>query len=303
MHDDKQDMVSIVIPNYNSEYTIVDTLASVLAQTHTAWECIVVDDCSTDKSPALIETIAKGDDRMRFVRLATPSGGPAHPRNVALDIAHGRYVAFLDSDDVWHPQKLEIQLAAMRQQNAVFCSTTITRFRTMSEITHLRTIPFQMPSTLDNTLVQRIDHAVLLRKNIIPNSSVIAERSVFEHLRFNEDPQFHAIEDFQCWLMAHQTAMLYSIKISPRLLFYRLSPTSLSATKITMIRRHWRLYKHYRIHGKPMPMMQKLAYMATYAFSSITNLMGWKIVNTLDNVSVSASVSMSESIRQFTRNE
>jgi teichuronic acid biosynthesis glycosyltransferase TuaG len=283
------DLVTVIIPSFNSERSIIETLESVRAQTHMAWECIVIDDCSSDNSPARIEAIAAVDNRIRLVRLTTPSGGPAHPRNVGLDMAQGAYVAFLDSDDVWHPQKLEIQLAALHLHKARFCSTAMTRFRDAREIAPLQEQMFPMATIRETMLVQRISHDILLRKNIIPNSSVMAERSVFEHIRFNETPDYCLMEDFHGWLLVHQTEVPVSIKISPKLLFYRLSPTSISRVKTEMVRRHWRLYKNYHIHGKPIPFLQRIAYMGTYAFSSVTNLMGLQIVNTLDNVSENVS--------------
>jgi teichuronic acid biosynthesis glycosyltransferase TuaG len=208
------DFVTIIIPNYNSEGTITETLESVRAQTHTTWECIVVDDCSSDSSPAHIEEIIRLDDRIQLIRLAVRSGGPAHPRNVGLEMARGSYIAFLDSDDLWHPQKLDIQLAAMRLHKAKFCSTAMTRFRDSNAIFSALHHVFPLTATLDNALVQRISHHVLLRKNIIPNSSVVAERSIFMNFRFDERPDYRAIEDFHGWLLLHQAKIPFSINFS-----------------------------------------------------------------------------------------
>jgi teichuronic acid biosynthesis glycosyltransferase TuaG len=282
------DLVSIIIPNYNSERYIEDTLSSVLQQTHTHWELIIVDDGSTDSSVAIIERFAETEKRMQFLRLNAPSGGPAHPRNIGLDHAKGKYVAFLDSDDVWHPQKLEIQLQAMRKHDASFCSTAMTRFEKTIAISKEQGEAYDVAQTLASMTVQEIPHAVLIRKNIIPNSSVLAERQLFDHVRFHEASRYKAIEDFHCWLMVHQIGIQRSIKISPRLLFYRMSETSISRTKTQMVRKHWMLYQEYRIQGKPLG-WEKLLYMGTYAFSAITNLMGLRIVNTLDHASASKS--------------
>jgi teichuronic acid biosynthesis glycosyltransferase TuaG len=278
------DLVSIIIPNYNSERYIRDTLESVLAQTYPHWELIVVDDCSSDTSPAIVQEYALREARMRFIRLEKPSGGPAHPRNIGLDSAQGKYVAFLDSDDIWHPQKLEIQLQALRLHDASFCSTTITRFNTIEEIRSKQQEKLNTAQILASMAVQEIPHSVLIRKNIIPNSSVLAERSLFEGIRFHEAARYKAIEDFHCWLLVHQHKLERSIKISPRLLFYRMSETSISQVKTQMVRKHWMLYQEYRLHGRPLG-MKKIAYMGVYAFSSITNLLGLRIVNTLDHVS------------------
>ena len=280
------DLVSIIIPNYNSERYIEDTLRSVVRQTYPHWELIVVDDCSTDGSVAIIERIVNADARMQLIRLDAPSGGPAHPRNVGLDCATGKYVAFLDSDDVWHPQKLEIQLHALHKYDASFCSTAITRFQTTDEIAAEQAETFDIAQTLASMTVQEISHSVLIRKNIIPNSSVLAERQLFTDIRFHEAARYKAIEDFHAWLMVHQHCIQRSIKISPRLLFYRMSETSISRTKTQMVRKHWMLYQEYRVNGKALG-LEKLFYMGTYAFSAITNLLGLRVVNTLDHVSPS----------------
>jgi teichuronic acid biosynthesis glycosyltransferase TuaG len=280
------DLVSIIIPNYNSERYIADTLTSVLRQTYVQWDLIIVDDCSTDSSVAIIQQFAKNDARVQLVRLDAPSGGPAHPRNVGLARATGKYIAFLDSDDVWHPQKLEIQLHALRIHNALFCSTAITRFQRTDEIAVEQGETLDIAQTLASMTVQEIPHSVLIRKNIIPNSSVLAERWLFTNIRFHEAERYKAIEDFHCWLMVHQHCLVRSIKISPRLLFYRMSETSISRTKTQMVRKHWMLYQEYRIGKKPLG-LEKLFYMGTYAFSAITNLLGLRLVNTLDHASPS----------------
>jgi teichuronic acid biosynthesis glycosyltransferase TuaG len=280
------DLISIIIPNYNSERYIEDTLLSVVRQSYPHWELIIVDDCSTDGSVAIIQRLATADSRTRLIRLDAPSGGPAHPRNVGLEHAMGKYVAFLDSDDVWHPQKLEIQLLALRKHNASFCSTAITRFQKIDEIAKEQVETFDISQTLASMTVQEISHSVLIRKNIIPNSSVLAERQLFAHIRFHEAARYKAIEDFHCWLVVHQHCIERSIKISPRLLFYRMSETSISRTKTQMVRKHWMLYQEYRIGTKPLG-IEKLFYMGTYAFSAITNLLGLRLVNTLDHASPS----------------
>ncbi len=277
------ELVSIIIPNYNSEKYIAETLESVLRQSYSAWELLVVDDCSSDGSPAIIQDFTARDKRIRLIRLEQPSGGPAHPRNIGLDNAQGTYVAFLDSDDVWHPQKLELQLGAMAQHRAAFCSTAMTRFHTSEELLAPLQTSFNIAQTLASLQVQEIPHRVLIRKNIIPNSSVLAERRLFEGIRFHEAARYKAIEDFHCWLMVHQSSIERSIKISPRLLLYRMSETSISRFKTQMVRKHWMLYQEYRFNGKPLG-LEKLLYMGTYAFSAITNLLGLRVVHTLDHV-------------------
>jgi teichuronic acid biosynthesis glycosyltransferase TuaG len=122
------ELVSIVTPAFNAEQYLPQTIESVLKQSHVGWELLVADDCSKDGTRAIVETLARGDDRVRLIALER-NGGPAMARQAAVDAARGRYVAFLDSDDVWLPGKLERQLEFMRQRAA---GLSFTAFRRMS---------------------------------------------------------------------------------------------------------------------------------------------------------------------------
>lgn len=101
--------VSIITPVYNCEHYIEDTIKSVQEQTYTNWEMILVDDCSKDNSADIINKLAQNDQRIKYIKLAENSGA-AIARNTALDKSTGRYIAYLDSDDLWLPMKLERQI-------------------------------------------------------------------------------------------------------------------------------------------------------------------------------------------------
>ena len=118
------DFVSVIIPVYNSAKYIGKTLESVLYQTYKKIEIILIDDCSTDNSRHIIEQYRNMYDNIIY-KLQERNGGAAVARNTALKIAKGRYVAFLDSDDLWYPKKLEKQLKLMKQKNAAICYTAI----------------------------------------------------------------------------------------------------------------------------------------------------------------------------------
>lgn len=102
--------VSIITPCYNAAGTIRDTIESVQLQTFSNWEMIIVDDCSCDNSMAIIEDYAAKDSRIRCFQTDSPSGSPSLPRNIGIEHANGEYIAFLDSDDLWLPDKLEKQM-------------------------------------------------------------------------------------------------------------------------------------------------------------------------------------------------
>lgn len=114
--------VSVILPNYNCGKFIGETIESVIAQTYDDWELLIVDDCSSDCSVEIVKGYCEKDDRIKLYRHETNKGGAA-ARNLALREASGRWVAFLDSDDLWLPQKLEKQLRFMIDNNYRFCYT------------------------------------------------------------------------------------------------------------------------------------------------------------------------------------
>lgn len=116
-------LVSVIIPCYNSVAHIAETVGSVCAQTMSDFEILVVDDCSTDGSADVIKSIALDEPRLSFFRQER-NQGVARARNRALKEAVGRYIAYLDSDDLWMPEKLERQIAYMDKHNIGACFTS-----------------------------------------------------------------------------------------------------------------------------------------------------------------------------------
>ena len=114
--------MSIITPSYNTARYISETIESVLAQTYQNWEMIVVDDCSTDNTDEVVSRFVMTDDRIRYIKNETNCGA-AFTRNKALREAKGRWVAFLDSDDLWYPEKLEKQLRFMMRNGYAFSFT------------------------------------------------------------------------------------------------------------------------------------------------------------------------------------
>ena len=102
--------ISIITPCYNASVYLGMCIESVIAQTFVDWEMIIVDDCSTDNSADIIKAYQQNDSRIKYFKTPYPSGSPAQPRNIGIGEAKGRYLAFLDADDIWLPQKLEEQI-------------------------------------------------------------------------------------------------------------------------------------------------------------------------------------------------
>ncbi|MFC6496535.1 glycosyltransferase family 2 protein [Gemmobacter lanyuensis] len=123
---DAAPLVSVVIPVFNAADTLAGTVASVQAQSLTDWEALLIEDGSTDESPAICARLAAADPRLRLLRTGGQAGaGPA--RNAGIAAARGRFIAFLDADDQWHPRKLDLQLAAMAAAGLPFSCTAYDR--------------------------------------------------------------------------------------------------------------------------------------------------------------------------------
>lgn len=128
-------LVSIIMPSYNTAKYILDSIKSVLAQTYDNWELIIVDDCSTDNTDEVLSGIS--DKRIRYYKNEKNSGA-AISRNKALREAKGRWIAFLDSDDLWMPEKLEKQIGFMEKNGYTFSYTNYEEIDTMGNKTEVR---------------------------------------------------------------------------------------------------------------------------------------------------------------------
>lgn len=256
-------LVSIIIPTYNCVGLISETIISVLEQSVRDWELILVDDCSTDGTQELLSSYSKVDPRIQFFSLSNNSGRPAVPRNFGLEIARGEFIAFLDADDIWHRQKLEIQLSFLQKYHCNFCCSSLIDFNVISQINSdairnidVESLPFDI-----------IDHSRLILKNCIPNSSVCLKRSLIDGLRFKEDTRYKAIEDYHLWLRIHQR-IPYSIKLKIPLLFYRKSCSSISKSKLLMLKKNYMMYSEYKINDNYLG-LKKFLYLTSYVYFSI----------------------------------
>lgn len=121
----KSPFVSIITPCFNAENSISETIESVINQTYTNWELIIIDDCSNDKSLDIIQNYAKKDDRIRYFKTDSPSGSPSIPRNIGLDNANGDYIFLSDQDDIWHPERIALMSKALETHPIVYAPFTM----------------------------------------------------------------------------------------------------------------------------------------------------------------------------------
>lgn len=180
-------LVSVIMPAYNASPYIGLALQSVLSQTFQDFEIIVADDKSTDATLNVALGYAATDPRVHVLALPSNSGGAARPRNEALKHAKGRYIAFLDADDLWLPEKLERQISFMQSRDAALCYTAYRRITpdggTVGEKLH------RGPD--------RLDLHGYLRNTCIGLSTAMLDRQKTGDIRFNEGCK--TAEDFDLW--------------------------------------------------------------------------------------------------------
>lgn len=220
--------VSVVVPTFRDTTFVKEAIDSLRAQTWTDWEAVVIDDGSgaqvQDALAAHVATLA--DARIRFVASAR-NRGPARNRNLGIRLSRGRFVAFLDGDDLWLPDKLDIQLAAMLRAGVGLSCTGYEDFDMATGATARRIPP---PS---------ITHAGLLPSNVIGCSTVIVDRAQHPRLRFPDIPMR---QDFALWLNLLRgggTALGLAQVLTRR----RVHPGGLSANKLRAARFQWRMYR------------------------------------------------------------
>lgn len=216
----QQGLVSIITPVYHAEQFIEQTILSVKAQTYLDWELILVDDCSNDKSGEIINSFAAQDDRIRYIRLEVNSGA-AVARNTAIGHARGEYLAFLDSDDLWMPEKLERQLAFMAEKQYAF---SFTRIHFIDAEGHVVKKNVPIP--------EKIDYRHLLRQTVIATSTVVINRRGIPNFTM---PLRRGGQDYATWLMLLRHVD-YAYGLNECLTAYRISDHSLSSNKFSSVR-------------------------------------------------------------------
>lgn len=225
-------LVSIVIPTYNAAEFINTTLQSILAQTYSKFEVLVVDDHSSDKTVEIITQCR--DPRVKLIRLDANAGGPAKPRNVGLLNASGDVVAFCDADDLWHRDKLYIQIKVLRDSEYEVVCTDRYNFTDASDVNTETNIGAWSAEELKKSDLHFINPICL--------SSVVAYRRVFDAHLFNEDQKFVAVEDYLLWL---QIVDIYCIcKVRAPLALYRIHSSSISRNKLKQILKVWKVYQY-----------------------------------------------------------
>tara|TARA_B100001059_G_C17822621_1_gene579266 strand:+ start:1670 stop:2563 length:894 start_codon:yes stop_codon:yes gene_type:complete len=186
----KKPFFSIIMPNYNSSKTISKTLESIKKQSFDNYELIIVDDCSTDNSKFKILNIVI-DNKIKLIRLKKNSG-PAKARNIGIKQSSGKYLAFIDSDDIWYRNKLmEMYFCILSNRANVYCHNEL-----FSSTKRLKYVIKNGPFT------KNFYYDLLTNKNCLSTSAVIVESLFIKRNKifFNEDRSFFSVEDYDYWM-------------------------------------------------------------------------------------------------------
>lgn len=194
------ELISVIIPTYNREKLIERSINSVLNQSYKNLELIIVDDYSSDNTEKIIEKYT--DKRLHYIRLEKNSGACV-ARNVGIENANGDYIAFQDSDDVWHENKLEIQLDYMKKNNAEVSFCNFIQYKNNEKTP--KEIPQNCPSGF-------IEYQTLLMKSLVSTQCLMAKKSCFNNIKF--DINMPRLQDWDIALELSKKYKVYHINIA-----------------------------------------------------------------------------------------
>lgn len=241
-------LISIIMAAYNTEKTIEQAINSVLSQTYTNFELLVVNDCSKDRTVELVKDIVAKDSRVRLISNIKNSG-VSYTRKHGLEEAKGSWIAILDSDDAWAPEKLEKQIDLQRRTNADLLFTG-SAFMDLEG----QPIDWYLHAPAEVTYRQ------LLKQNVLSNSSALVRKELYaKHYAIGDGMH----EDFAIWLsILKKGTKAYGV--DEPLLIYRIAKSSKSGNKVKAARMNWNTYRHVGLN-----LMEAIYYECWYIFNGI----------------------------------
>lgn len=240
-----QDYISIITPCYNSVRFIDTTIKSVLQQTNPNWEMIIVDDCSTDGSDLIIKKYSEQDERIRYMKTDKPSGSPTLPRNIGIENASGRFIAFLDSDDVWLPTKLEEQIKLFEDDRVAIAYCNYEKIDEEGRRNNRKVIA---PSSTS--------YKEILKENVIGCLSAVYDSNRVGKVYFSKVGH----EDFVMWLTILKKGFIAKNTNTVAAL-YRIQNNSLSSNKLKALSWTWNIYRNV----EHLPFIRSCYYFLHYA--------------------------------------
>ncbi|MGM0944209.1 MAG: glycosyltransferase family 2 protein [Bacteroidota bacterium] len=240
-------LVSIITPVHNSFSLIEDTINSVLNQTFTDWELILIDDKSSDNGLSILSKYEELDERIKLLK-NKENQGAAITRNRGIEAAQGRYIAFLDSDDLWEPNKLERQLDFMRSNNYPFTFTAYCKFKE-GKLMGMQEVP------------DKVTHQELLKTCSIGCLTAMYDTEVLGKVYM---PDISRRQDFALWLkILKMTPFAYGLNVP--LAKYRLRSDSISGNKWKAASYQWKVYRDF----EHLSFFKASYYFVHYAFFGV----------------------------------
>lgn len=220
-------LVSIITPTYNSERFISETIRSVLNQSYPYWEMLLIDDASSDATCDLVTDFKKTDNRIQLIRFSENKGA-GHARNKGIHLAKGRYIAFLDADDVWLPHKLEVQINFMEEKAATVCFSSYNLMDEGGNLLQKKVCALPV-----------VDYPKMLKSNYIGNLTGIYNAEVLGKIYM---PVIRKRQDWGLWLGCIQKSGL-AHGISDSLACYRVRNDSISSNKLNLLAHNYIFYR------------------------------------------------------------
>ncbi len=213
-------MVSVIVPCYNCEKLVVETIESIINQSYTEFEIIAIDDCSKDNTLNILKKLSAMDSRITVLKNEN-NLGVALTRNHGVEVAKGDYIAFLDSDDVWHKDKLQIQMEYMLKNNVDMTATSYDLYDETME---------KLISSYE--VVEQISYKTLLNENVIGLSTVVIKKEVFNKFKMTNK---YIHEDYELWLKLLKNGFKI-VGIKKPLVKYRVLYSSRNASKLNSLK-------------------------------------------------------------------
>ena len=258
------------MPNYNSITTVISSLISIKNQTFEFYECIIVDDNSSDESLHLIEEFVKEDKRFKLIK-SRINRGVSFSRNIGISKAKGRYLAFLDSDDIWDEKFLENNLSIRLNQDIPISHSPYIRFKILNS-TLAKGVVVNTPQIIDNSNI--------LKKNFLPLLSVFLDRNIVGDINFKDIRP----EDYDLWIDLIKERNFYSISTNKIACFYRISYSQRSKNKIKSFVRIFKFYNRKLKINNIIAFFYGLRWMAFNIFSRFKRFKDLKYLNTSDKI-------------------
>ena len=244
-------LVSIITPVYNCEQLLPETIECVINQSYKNWEMLLVDDCSTDNSASIVKKYAKNDSRIKYIKLKENSGA-AIARNTALSKSKGRFIAYLDSDDLWKKEKLEKQVKFMVDNNYAF---TCTDYEKIDEQGKSLNKIIRIP--------KKVNYNLYLRNTIIQTVGVMVDSDITGK-ELLVMPNIRRRQDAATWCQILK-AGYDCYELPENLSYYRVVTNSLSSNKFKAVKGTWSLYRDI----EKLPLLKSCYCFVGYAFNAV----------------------------------